>query len=234
MKGLSDKEILVILKKVRAEFARKIKSPNVKATDRVGFCHLFYSDNSGNNRKAKRIVDTYLEKYRDSVLYDKYMPYWFNPTDRKIRLDILDCEIENLTLKLNKKGGKRKMKKHPGQRVTASDIKREAVAAGDLLSVMVGRRKWRQRGRLSLSESEWTANYYCRSDNDGITLYINLRSRTMTLFCFSGIENSHIYLDELDYHSMMASQKLEHSDSFILNSLRIADSLCRKFCEYKN
>ena len=81
----------------------------------------------------------------------------------------------------------------------------------------------------------WYADYYC-SDGDGVELYIEKDGGGFQLECFSGIPASHIYIDNVDFGVFQyAPNKIEDLDfrePVELQCIRIADFLCRKFCEY--
>lgn len=95
-------------------------------------------------------------------------------------------------------------------------------------------RKWWFAKEL-LEHNIWYSNYYC-SDGDGVELYIEKDNGGFTLNCFSGIPASSIYMDNVDFgvfqYAPNKIEELDFRESFEQQCIRIADFLCRKFCEY--
>ena len=86
----------------------------------------------------------------------------------------------------------------------------------------------------------WHSNYFC-SDGDGVELYIEKQEESphgggFELCCFSGIPSSHIYIDSVDFgvfqYAPNKIEGLDFDEPFEMSCLRIADHLCRIFCEY--
>lgn len=81
----------------------------------------------------------------------------------------------------------------------------------------------------------WYSNYYC-SDGDGVSLYIAKDLGGFKLECFSGIPASKIYIDEVDFgvfqYKPNKIEGLDFREPFENKCVKIADYICRKFCEY--
>ena len=104
-----------------------------------------------------------------------------------------------------------------------------------MTEITINGRKWWLQEDLEFC-NQWTSNYYS-SDGDGITLYIDNDLKHFELSCFSGIGCSTIDIDSCDYGRFQYKPfKVENLDfhNKLEVVLRIADSLCRTFCTYKN
>ena len=81
----------------------------------------------------------------------------------------------------------------------------------------------------------WHSNYFC-SDGDGVELYIEKDNGGFELVCFSGISASKIFIDDVDFEVFKYApnkiETLDFNESFEMSCLKIADHLCRIFCEY--
>lgn len=96
-----------------------------------------------------------------------------------------------------------------------------------------GRKWWRVSEHYD--KNLWTSDYFS-SDGDGIELYIDKGYGGFDLKCFSGVPASYIYIDVVDFGIFQFEpnkiDNLDFKEPFILQSLRIADYLCRKLCKY--
>jgi len=99
---------------------------------------------------------------------------------------------------------------------------------------IVSGRAWRFEKDLPEHEL-WYSNYFC-SDGDGVQLYIEKDKGGFELECFSGIPASKIYVDEVDFgvfqYAPNKIEELDFKEPFEYQCIRIADYLCRKFCEW--
>lgn len=95
-------------------------------------------------------------------------------------------------------------------------------------------RVWTLRAELE-KYNHWTASYFC-ADGDGVELYIAKDNSEMELSCFSGIGSSKIIISDTEINCFTCNPNKIDMLEFASNNedryLRIADYLCRKFCEY--
>lgn len=80
----------------------------------------------------------------------------------------------------------------------------------------------------------WSSDYYC-SDGDSVGLIISKIGDNLEINCFSGIGASSVYIDSLDFGVFKCVpneiEDLDFNESFEIQSCKIADYLCSKFCE---
>jgi hypothetical protein len=95
--------------------------------------------------------------------------------------------------------------------------------------------KWRSKEITSESHELWVSDFYS-SDGDGIRLYIQKDKGGFSLYCFSGIPASNIFIDGVDFgvfnYSPNKIDDLDFNESFETQCVKIADYLCGKFCKY--
>ena len=114
-----------------------------------------------------------------------------------------------------------------------TQLKHEQPACREYI---IGGRKWWYDRDLPKYQL-WYADYYC-SDGDGVELYIEKDGGGFELECFSGIPASHIFIDNVDFgvfqYPPNKIEEIDFREPFEQQCCRIADYLCRKFCEYNN
>lgn len=94
---------------------------------------------------------------------------------------------------------------------------------------------WRFQKLCSHGCELWVSGYFS-SDGDQAELYIREDKSGFDLFCFSGIPVSNIFIDSVDFgvfqYAPNKIDDLDFSEPFNRQSIKIADYLCGKFCEY--
>lgn len=101
-------------------------------------------------------------------------------------------------------------------------------------SYIIDGRKWEwTTSTTDTSVQLWVANYIW-PDGDGVELYIDWQKEQMWLLAFSGIGSSHIHIEYSEFRYFMDKiPTFDIHEPFQLKALRIADYLCRIFCEYR-
>ncbi len=108
-----------------------------------------------------------------------------------------------------------------------------------LTEFTINGRKWIREDKELPDHILWTSSFWCE-DGDQAELYIEKDFGGFELECFSGIPASHIYLDEVDFGSMMLKVARTNPDIAATNPsweeqcIIIADYLCSLLCEYKD
>lgn len=99
--------------------------------------------------------------------------------------------------------------------------------------IIDGRKWWWQTSTTDTMVQVWVSDYIW-PDGDCVELYIDTQKEQMWLLAFSGIGSSHIHIQLSEFRYFMDKiPTFDIHERFEVQCLRIADYLCRIFCEYR-